>query len=69
MADMTSVYAQLEQASRRASPQLQPQFTPQIESFLILARRIADFADSIETPFHFFDPDPDVKRVLNAVHN
>ena len=69
MADMTSAYAQLEQAARKASPQLQPQFTPQIESFLILARRIADLADSIEIPFHFFDSDTDVKHVLNAVHN
>ena len=48
MADMTSAYAQLEQAARKASPQLAQQLTPQIQSFLILARRIADLADSIE---------------------
>jgi len=48
MADMTSAYAQLELAARKASPQLQPQLTPQIQSFLILARRVADLADAME---------------------
>jgi multidrug resistance protein MdtO len=45
--DLSKAYAQLEQAAR-GSPKTQNQFSPQIESFLLLSRRIALLADSLE---------------------
>ena len=47
MDDLTNAYAQLEQAAWKASPN-QHQLTPQIQSFLLLSRRIADLADSLK---------------------
>jgi multidrug resistance protein MdtO len=43
--DLTSAYAQLEQASSKGSPNQQHQFASQIQSFLLLSRRIAGLAD------------------------
>jgi multidrug resistance protein MdtO len=48
MANMPSAYAQLEQAAWKASPEQQQQLTPQIQSSLYLARRIAGLADCLE---------------------
>ena len=44
---VTSEYAQLEQAAWKASPN-QHQLTPQLQSFLLLSRRIADLTDCLE---------------------
>ena len=46
--DLSKAYAQLEQAAWKASPKPQNQFSPQIESFLLLSRRIALLTDSLE---------------------
>jgi multidrug resistance protein MdtO len=46
--DLSKAYAQLEQAAWKTSPKTQSQFSPQIESFLLLSRRIALLADSLE---------------------
>jgi multidrug resistance protein MdtO len=46
--DLTSAYAQLEQATWKALPKEQHQLTPKIKSFLLLSRRIATLADSLE---------------------
>jgi multidrug resistance protein MdtO len=46
--DLTSAYTQLEQATWKALPKEQHQRTPQIQSFLLLSRRIAGLADSLE---------------------
>jgi multidrug resistance protein MdtO len=46
--DLTSAYAQLEQAAWKGSSNQQHQLTPQIQSFLNLSRRIASLADSLE---------------------
>ncbi len=46
--DLSKAYAQLEQAAWKASPKTQSQFSPPIESFLLLSRRIALLADSLE---------------------
>jgi len=48
MESLTSVYAQLEQAAWKASPQQRHQLTPEIRSFLLLSRRIADLSDCLE---------------------
>ena len=45
--DMTSAYAQLEQAASMASPGGQRQLTPQIQSFLLISGRIAALADCL----------------------
>ena len=50
--DLTSAYAQLEQATWKALPKEQHQLTPKIESFLLLSRRIATLADSLERSMH-----------------
>jgi hypothetical protein len=51
--DLTSAYAQLEQATWKAPPkeqhELVPQLTPKIKSFLLLSRRIATLADRLQT--------------------
>jgi multidrug resistance protein MdtO len=47
--DLTSAYAQLEQATWKALPKEQHQVTPKIESFLLLSRRIATLADSLQS--------------------
>ena len=44
---LVAAYAQLEQALRKTSPE-QHHLTPQIQSFLLLSRRIAGLADSLE---------------------
>ena len=46
--DLSKAYAQLEQAAWKASPKPQNQFSPRIESFLLLSRRIALLTDSLE---------------------
>ena len=46
--DLSKAYAQLEQAAWKGSPKTQNQFSPQIESFLLLSRRIALLTDSLE---------------------
>ncbi len=46
--DLSKAYAQLEQAAWKASPKTQSQFSPPIASFLLLSRRIALLADSLE---------------------
>jgi multidrug resistance protein MdtO len=46
--NLSKVYAQLEQAAWKGSPKTQNQFSPQIKSFLLLSRRIALLADSLE---------------------
>ncbi len=46
--DLASAYAQLEQATWKDLPKEQHQVTPQIESFLLLSRRIASLADCLE---------------------
>jgi multidrug resistance protein MdtO len=46
--DLSKAYAQLEQAAWKASSKPQSQFSPQIKSFLLLSRRIALLADSLE---------------------
>jgi multidrug resistance protein MdtO len=46
--DLSKAYAQLEQAAWKSSPKTQNQFSPQIESFLLLSRRIALLTDSLE---------------------
>ena len=46
--DLTSAYAQLEQATWKDLPKEQHQVTPQIQSFLLLSRRIASLADCLE---------------------
>jgi multidrug resistance protein MdtO len=50
--DLTSAYAQLEQATWKALPKEQHQLTPKIRSFLLLSRRIATLADSLERSMH-----------------
>jgi len=45
--DLSKAYAELEQAVWKDSPKPQDQFSPQIESFLLLARRIALLTDSL----------------------
>ena len=45
--DLSKAYAELEQAAWKDSPKPQDQFSPQIESFLLLARRIALLTDSL----------------------
>jgi multidrug resistance protein MdtO len=51
MDDFTSVYAQLEQAAWQAATKDQHQLMPQMQSFLLLSRRIAALADSLEKEF------------------
>jgi len=46
--DLTSAYAQLEQATWRALPKEQHQLTPKIKSFLLVSRRIATLADRLQ---------------------
>jgi multidrug resistance protein MdtO len=46
--DLTSAYAQLEQAAWKALPIEQHQMTPKIESFLLLSRKIAALADRLQ---------------------
>jgi multidrug resistance protein MdtO len=46
--DLTSAYAQLEQATWKALPKEQHQPTPRIKSFLVLSRRIATLADCLQ---------------------
>jgi multidrug resistance protein MdtO len=46
--DLTSAYAQLEQATSMALPKEQHQLTPKIKSFLLLSRRIATLADRLQ---------------------
>jgi len=46
--DWTNAYAQLEEALWKASPNQPPQLTPQIQSFLLFSRRMADLADCLE---------------------
>jgi multidrug resistance protein MdtO len=46
--DLPSAYAQLEQAAWKALPKEQDQLTPTIKSFLLLSRRIATLADSLQ---------------------
>jgi len=46
--DLVSAYAQLEQAVGRASAKEQRQLAPQIQSFLLLSRRTAALADSLQ---------------------
>jgi multidrug resistance protein MdtO len=46
--DLTSAYAQLEQAAWKALPKEQDQLTPTIKLFLLLSRRIATLADSLQ---------------------
>ena len=46
--DLTSAYAQLEQAAWKALPKEQDQLTPTIKSFLLLSRRIATLADCLQ---------------------
>jgi multidrug resistance protein MdtO len=45
---LSEAYAQLEKAAWKASPKTLNQFPPQIESFLLLSRRIALLTDSLE---------------------
>ncbi|HME35688.1 MAG TPA: FUSC family protein [Candidatus Sulfotelmatobacter sp.] len=45
--DLTSAYTQLEQAAEKAFQKPQNQLTPQIRSFLVLSRRIADLAECV----------------------
>ena len=45
--DLTTAYTQLEQAAWKATPK-QQHSTPQMQSFLVLSRRIADLADRVE---------------------
>ncbi|MGA7338860.1 MAG: FUSC family protein, partial [Candidatus Sulfotelmatobacter sp.] len=45
--DLTTAYTQLEQAAWKAAPK-QQHSTPQMQSFLLLSRRIADLADRVE---------------------
>ena len=47
--DLTSAYNELEQAVWKAQPKEQHQLTPQVQSFLLLSRRIASLADCLET--------------------
>ena len=46
--DLSRAYAQLEQAAWKSSPKTQDQLSSQIESFLLLSRRIALLTDSLE---------------------
>jgi multidrug resistance protein MdtO len=46
--DLTSAYAQLEQAAWRALPKEQLQLPPRIDTLLVLSHRIASLADSLE---------------------
>ena len=46
--DLSKAYAELEQAAWKGSPKPQDQFSPQIESFLLLSRRITLLTDSLE---------------------
>ena len=46
--DLTSAYAQLEQAASKASPDPQHQRTPTLQSLLLLSQRVADLTDSLE---------------------
>jgi multidrug resistance protein MdtO len=48
MEDLTEAYAQLEQVARKGSPMQQHQLTPQVQSFLLLSRRIADLTDRLK---------------------
>jgi len=45
--ELTSAYAQLEQAARTTSPKEQAGLTPQMQSFLLLSRRIVDLASCV----------------------
>ena len=45
--DLTSAYNELEQAAWKAQPKDQHQLTPQVQSFLLLSRRIASLADCL----------------------
>ena len=48
--DLTSAYKnELEQAVWKAQPKEQHQLTPQVQSFLLLSRRISSLADCLET--------------------
>jgi len=47
LGDLTTAYTQLEQAAWKATPKQQHP-TPQMQSFLLLSRRIADLADRVE---------------------
>ena len=46
--DLSKAYALLEQAVWKGSPKTLSQFSPQIESFLLLSRRIALLTDALE---------------------
>jgi hypothetical protein len=46
--DLTSAYAQLEQATWKALPEKQHQQTPKIKLFLLLSRRIATLEDYLQ---------------------
>lgn len=46
--DLTSAYNELEQAAWKAQPKEQHQLTPQVQSFLLLSRRLASLADCLE---------------------
>lgn len=46
--DLTSAYNEFEQAVWKAQPKEQHQLTPQVQSFLLLSRRIASLADCLE---------------------
>ena len=46
--ELTSAYAELEHATWKALPKEQQQVTPQIQSFLLLSRRIATLANSLQ---------------------
>lgn len=45
--NLTSAYTQLEEVTRKSSPEEQHPFTPQIQSFLLLSHRIAELADRL----------------------
>jgi multidrug resistance protein MdtO len=45
--NLQSAYAELEEVARKAMPKQQHPFTPQIQSFLLLSRRITDLADRL----------------------
>ena len=46
--ELTTAYAQLEQAARKSSPKQGQQLTSQIQSFLTLSRRMAALAERLE---------------------
>jgi multidrug resistance protein MdtO len=47
--DLTSAYAQLEQAALQGPPNQERQLSPQIQSFLLLSRRIVALTDCLRT--------------------